>query len=72
MKGIISILLLSLIVGCCTVDLNKEITGKEKSLKEDGNCFYTLDYDAELQFIAPCDCFNVGDIPVYKIIKDNK
>lgn len=63
MRKLISIVVLILMIGSCTIDLNDSVT--DKSLYKDKDCMYTL--KDNWQFIAPCDCFDIGDILVKKV-----
>lgn len=65
MRKIIGVLVLLMFIGC-NVDLDTKIVYKgyvEGGMK-DNKCVYGLEGNTDAYIVAPCDCWDVGDIPI--------
>lgn len=70
MRKLVSVLAVAMFIGGCTIsyDLGRSKIVKKEAL-DNGDClFYTYNSISlvDPRIIAPCDCFDVGDIPMDK------
>lgn len=63
MRKLISVLFVLVMFVGCEVDLKNKVISKSYKGSTKNECYYYLE-GADAYIVAPCDCWDVGDIPI--------